>query len=128
MKQLDAQAARNYPAGNGVAQSGNLSLPEGARELLITMTQPNWPLVSDGTITLRLEVSRGSGAPFVQEWSDTFQHKQVLRNGVPVPLQFGAQLAAPFGPQDRARYSFDSQLSFRSAISIDANIVAAAAR
>jgi hypothetical protein len=123
MPQLDSQAERIYPAGQ--AQSGNLQLPEGARELAVVLTtpSPDWPAVSDGTITVSLWVSRDNG-PFEQEWSDTFQHKRVVRNGVPLTqLRMSAQLQFPFGATDRCRYEFNSPINFRSAVSIEANVV-----
>lgn len=124
--QIDNAIERNFPAGQFA--SGNFDLPQGARELIVTLSVDTWPEVSDGTITLALLVSRGQGAPFVKEWGDgPFLHRSLYRHGVKqTQAQFGAALQAPFGPSDRVRYEFDSTVSFRSAVTVDANIIPSA--
>jgi hypothetical protein len=125
MPQIDSATERNFPAGQFA--SGNLNLPQGARELIVTLSSiDSWPDVSDGTITLSLLVSRGPGSPFVQEWSDgPFLHKAVYRLGVKqTVLRFGASLQSPFGASDRMRYEFTSTVDFRAAVAVDANVVA----
>ena len=98
-----------------------LDLPSGAQTLRVTYTtpQPNWPDVSDGQIALRLMVDRGGG--FVQEWSDTFQHVVVRRAGsVWSPLAFEARLQRPFAVGDRVRVEAESEMAFRTAVTVDA--------
>lgn len=126
MAQIDNAAERVYPAGQFA--SGNINVPEGARELLVTLTTDTWPEESDGTISLALLVSRGAGSPFVKEWgAGPFQHKALYRNGVRQPATFGAQLQTPFGAADRMRYEFDAAVDFRSAVTVDANVIPSAA-
>lgn len=122
MPQIDNAAERNYPAGQFA--SGNLNLPEGARELIVTLSIDTWPDVADGEVTLSLLVSRNNG-PFLREWSDgPFQRRAIYRGGVKQSVaRFGAALQAPFGPADRVRYEFDSTVSFRSAVTLDANVI-----
>lgn len=109
---------RNYPVGSN--SSGNLKLPDGIDTLDVTMTQPNWPTVSDGQITLRLLVSRNQG-PFVVEWQDNFEHQQLLRHGVPVDtIDFGCSLQAPLTAADRLRAEYNSTVAFRTALTVNA--------
>jgi hypothetical protein len=123
MPQVDNAVERNFPAGQFA--SGNFNLPAGAREIILTLSIDTWPDVSDGTITLALLVSRGQGAPFVQEWADgPFLHKSLFRNGVKqTQARFGAALQSPFGAEDRVRYEFTSTVDFRSAVQVDANVI-----
>lgn len=124
MPQIDNAPERVYPAGQFA--SGNINLPEDARELLVTLTTDTWPDDSDGQITLALLVSRGPGSPFIQEWSDgPFEHKALYRGGIKQSqASFGASLQAPFGASDRLRYEFDATVDFRSAVTVEANVVA----
>jgi len=123
--QIDNAVERNFPAGQFA--SGNFDLPQGARELIVTLTVDTWPDVSDGEITLALLVSRGQGAPFVKEWGDgPFLHRALYRNGVKqTQARFGAALQSPFGTSDRVRYEFTSTVDFRSAVTVDANVIPA---
>lgn len=114
---LDSQAERNWPAGQNA--TGNLQLPDGAQTFDVILSQPDWPVASDGLILLSLLVSRSNG-PFRQEWSDHFQHQQVLKEGVPVDLHFGCTIQAPLTAADRLRVEFDSPIAFRSALTVNA--------
>jgi hypothetical protein len=122
MPQIDNAIERNFPAGQFA--SGNLNLPDGARELRLTMSIDTWPDVSDGTISIAMLVSRNNG-PFVQEWGDgPVEHKALYRSGVKqTHASFGAALGAPFGSSDRMRYEFTSTVSFRSAVAVNADII-----
>jgi hypothetical protein len=115
---LDSRAERNWPAGQNA--TGNLQVPDGTLTFDIALTQPGWPSVSDGTIKIAALVSRQNG-PFTEEWSDTFEHQQVLKGGVPVvDLHFGCTIQAPLATGDRMRVEFTSANAFRSALSVAA--------
>lgn len=105
----------------GEFASANLSLPIGTRRITVAYSTPGWPGVSDGQATLRFMIAR-SGGPFVREWSDTFQHVQLMRGGAPYSPQIAKiTLPSAFGGNDQLRVELSTTVPFTSALTVDAD-------
>jgi len=102
MARLLTDAQRHLPKGQFT--SAALNLPQGTEDLSVTYTMPGWPAVSDGQITVSLLISDDGGQNYRTEWSDTFEHVQLLRGGeVQATANFGIGLENPFGPTSKMK-------------------------
>lgn len=91
----------------GNSTVGPLNLPQGTEDLLVTYANAAWPAVSDGTLTVTIQISDDNGQNYRDEWTDTFEHVQLSRGGVvQSTAQFGVGLQNPFGATSKLKIKF----------------------